>query len=316
MLFFAQYASKAAPGRFTSLFLASFELSKSQVGLVMAIPIALSLISVAVAGVIADKIPNGKIKVALACNIVGCLGFQMLAIPVVSNSAIGFLYICVMYALYRLTRGPAIVSLDAYALDYLEKHGNVTSKKNFGRKRMWGAISLGGTSVVIGIFLDRYGFSSLFAINLVTTSILVLLLSWEYLPCVKAHEPKFVRLEMKEKDTIVESGGPGEHAEEDDLEGDVAKTATAENGENENNTSTESAPGANKAQPTTKRGQEGVLEFCRVLLRNPRTVVFLFTVACSRVGTAFVENLVFLYFAQELKASNFMCGIAVVVTVS
>lgn len=55
--------------------------------------------------------------------------------------------------------------------------------------------------------------------------------------------------------------------------------------------------------------------FLRALIRSPYSLAFFFVTFCQGGGSALVEGMVFLYFREHLQASNFLCGVSVVVTV-
>ena len=50
--------------------------------------------------------------------------------------------------------------------------------------------------------------------------------------------------------------------------------------------------------------------------RWTRTISFYFFVFCLSIGTSLVERLIFLYFSEDLGASNFLCGLSVLITVA
>ena len=50
--------------------------------------------------------------------------------------------------------------------------------------------------------------------------------------------------------------------------------------------------------------------------RWTRTISFYFFVFCLSIGTSLIERLIFLYFSEDLGASNFLCGLSVLITVA
>lgn len=272
----------------------------------MSLPIVLTMMSDTTFGVIADKIPSGKLKIVVMCNVLACAFFLMLAAPFSRNVNHGFLYICVVFAFYRFLRSPTMPVLDAYTLEYLVLRGTAASKMKYGKYRLWGAVSWGVISVAIGLCLDHYGFSSMYAFSAITTTFLLVLCARERWHGGKAMETHFVPF-----------------SREEEVMSAAEATQSASIGYSEEEEETEFTDGDSGSLLGSFEGlgadcerQESVLGFCRVLLTNPRSIAFLFTVASSRVGTSLVENLVFLFFAQELRASYFLCGVAVAITVS
>lgn len=299
-LYFAQFAVLASPGRFSSLFLSSFGLSDTQIGLVMSIPNFLSLFSVSVGGIIADKLSNGKTKTILLCNVLGSLFFIMLVgANAFTDTQYRFLFICVFFSLFRLLRTPAQPVLDALTLDYLENSGESVNKGQYGRERMWGALGWGFFGLLLGIALDAFGFSAVYVFSILTTGFLGVLLTeglvdpWK--PIGFKSIPQTELQDMPDAEASEESNG----SEEDDV---------AENLET-GDLSGDSGPDVEK---TGKH--ERLLEYYGAILSNPRSLAFLFTVACSRMGTALVTNLLFLFFVEDLKASNFLCGVTILIT--
>jgi MFS_1 like family len=273
-----------------SVFLRNFGLSDSQIGVVLSIPTAVSLFSTVYGGVYADTVANGKLWTMLVANVASSVAFQFLLLASLFNQSakLRLVYISIIIALNRSARSPTGPVLDAYTLEFLEKEGVAgnarASKARRGRERMWGAVSWGITSIALGICLDRVGFSVVYAFNAVTTAVLVAVL-------VRG---------MGVRNIFARFGA------------ETAGFQTVDYSEDANEMSDVSSVEADDSAQS--RG--GALDFFHVLMRDIRSVIFLFTVACLGAGVSMVESLVFLFFVKDIGASNFLCGLSVVVTVA
>lgn len=305
ILFFAQFAAFSSPGRFASVFLASFGLSESQVGLVLVAPTVLSICLVLFGGSIVDRLRDGKRRGIVLLNVVSCLFFQCLGLPIIRHAAESRAVLTlaiVLFVGYSIARGSINPVLTAYTLDYLERKSDdvndlyttdvtmqseshvedaTARKRMFGRERLWGAVSWGLVSVVHGFFVDMFGFQVTFVFNALTTVAVVALLTDSWLP-------SWLRV-----------GGP--RPAEDALEHREPSQVTA------------LSPMDTEPEP---EGVTSVRTFVVSLACDVRVVALLVTAACVSVGTALVENLIFLFFTKDLKASNLLCGLSIIVTVS
>ena len=239
-----------------------------------------------------------------------------------------FGYIGGVYALSSIMKSMANPVLDAYTLEYLCKHSGNTSgtsdedkgkasddgKKRYGKERLWGAVSWAIVSVVMGVFLDMFGFSMIYVFNVGTALFMLALYAWhgfaEAIPGMKGdgtyEEVAGVDLESDEDVLLSKGNGNDERTDE---------TFTPEGSKHEEEQ--EASEDSNTGNPSAKNvSAAGVMQYYTALLCNARAAIFLFTVLCAAVGTSLVENLIFLFFEQDLKASNFLCGVAVVITVS
>lgn len=306
------------PGRFTSVFLASFGLSPVQVGIVLSVPILLSLVSSTAGSIVADKMSNGKARVILACNILSSAAFQLLAVPVGTSNTHRFVYSAVIFGLSDFTLKPVFPVMDAYTLEFLEKTGG--NKKNYGKERLWGAVSWAVAHLALGASLDQVGFPLVYLGNVVATVLLAVLITSGYTcgahpPCTTAPQKQNENAESgarveEQKENLPQSAVP----QVEQSQNHETTTQDDENkflGDDEEAIFLESSTGT-LGEPAQKMG---VLNLYRWILTDVPSVAFLITMACINVGTSVVENLIFLMFYKDLKASSFLCGVTVVITV-
>jgi len=84
----------------------------------------------------------------------------------------------------------------------------------------------------------------------------------------------------------------------------------------------DAAPGTEQdATPTDSKRPRGAVnissgQLLKAYMTNPQSRSFFFAVFCLGVGMSLVENLLFLFFVEDLGASNALCGFSVVVTVA
>lgn len=210
-------------------------------------------------------------------------------------------------------------------------------KSMYGRERLWGAISWGATSVLLGVMLDLMGFSASFLLLFITTAISTYL---------SANKSLWLEIGSSEKTKKVTVHGAGavelmpvskaaplqSHfgCDENSAVGgnkDSQFQSSFENGKRDNRTDdshvlssgTVTADIKSDVVSNTQDEKEvkiGVVAAIRVLLTDWRTVLFLYTVMAMGACMTLVEALLFLFFRQELDSSFTLCGISVLITVA
>lgn len=189
LLFFLQFAVLSAPGRFSAVWLASLGLSESEVGFILFLPILVSLVTLAPLGALADSIEDGHRRILIAGNCVSCIAIQVLGVALAKwqSHRATLIAASLLFTIFRVVRNPVHPILDAYTLRWLELSENKSepslarpSKERYGQERMMGAVSMGATSVILGVASDFFGFSALFRGNLLSTFVLVaVLVAWK-----------------------------------------------------------------------------------------------------------------------------------------
>ncbi|OSX71809.1 hypothetical protein BU14_0500s0008 [Porphyra umbilicalis] len=242
-LYFFQFAALASPGRFLSLFLASFGLSDAAVGAVLAVPSALTLLSLVGGGLLADAVDGGKLRVVAAGNAVSCAFFQSLAVA----------------HLFAGGGGAAPPSCSSRTRSAEEAAALVGAELGAVGGAAGAAASDGAPGATVA--------------------------------------------------ASVAAPPPPDGASA--ASGAAAKGGNV-SGSSECDASADAAAAAADAPAVTA---SDVAAFCRFLWSDTPSVIFFLAVAMVNVGTSLVENLVFLFFVNDLHASNSLCGVAVVITV-
>jgi hypothetical protein len=319
VLYFWQFAALASPGRFTSVLFRWFGLNDAEIGVAMAAPTFLSLVSLLAGGILADSAKDGKTRTILVSNMLSTCFFQLLALAAFTRGRSRFLFIVLTNTLSRCARVPSGPALDAYTLEYLEKdgagkvEGAAASKSRYGEERLWGAVSWGIVSVLLGACVEHIGgFPSTFLFNIVTNAALALsIVGCCGLPSsfpAAAPGRGFVGAAQSEEDV---DGDAWDAASDGGEEGRLASFQPEEGGGQGGEAEGRQAPAAGAGSGGD--GRVTVLEFMRLLLSRVDTVVFLLVIACASVGTALVEGLIFLYF-QDMGAGATLLGVTVAVT--
>lgn len=306
VLYFFLFAFLATPGRFTSVFLEQeFGFNEADIGLIMAFPTVVSLLSLVAGGVIADSLRrNGKTRVLLFCAAFSVAVFHALALvgARVTGKPARALCVVVLYTLSRSVLSSTIPTLDAYSLQHLAGGAADTAvaKTRWGEERLWGAVSWGIVSVVMGAVYDYAGgFHAVYVARLFTGLMFVCCLVPAIFGPDSFAREDFSAVQTEEADaelsesSDVDSAPGSVYQIVDDIDDDATASCEAP------------APAAGS-----------VNDFVRFLFSRVDSIAFLAVMAALCSGTALVEGLVFLFFAKELQASNFLLGVSVVVTVS
>ena len=155
VLFFLGGLSGSTWGRYCTIFYASKGLDPFQIGVIGGTMPFVQLIAQPFWGVIADKFRNRKL-VFMFTSALSTLSILSLAYDEFSDRYWKILLISAITS--------AFVSggiIDAYAVDELKKRGRAD---DYGRLRLWAAVSWGSGNCIMGFITDKYGFSSVFYI--------------------------------------------------------------------------------------------------------------------------------------------------------
>lgn len=302
----------AAPGRYASVFLSARGLSVPQVGAVLALPAALSLLALAPAAAAADR--KGARVVLRTGFAVSTAAFAVLALLPKVGGWGGFLLSSILFAVFKVARSPAHPILDAYGLEWLRRGAEESEedvecererKMQFGRERVWGSISMGFWSMVIGVVSDRVGQGCSLYFNMAATVCMLILIHW------------FWETEEKSGCENSKAGVSGMDVDGvsvalNKVEVDTEKTILDEDAR-EGNCSLDLEQGALNDRTGTERTT--AVELFLTSIREPRSAIFLLTCVAISIGTALVDDLLFLFLVGDLKASNVLCGISLAVTV-
>lgn len=191
--------------------------------------------------------------------------------------------------------------LDGICVDYLKRHG---TPNDYGKERLFGAISWAITNLVIGPALDHYqDFAFLYPAAAVATLLVFLTL--------KLYHPSF--------DREVEHDGVSNNTkyhrgvkrrtsdlQPNDIDGHF------DSNENKNQRCTSPAT---STTTTTSRQNRGFLHTCSQFGTNCYSITFLIALVTLAAGQAIVNDLVFLFF-EDLGSTFTLMSLTVVMTVA
>lgn len=279
-MFFFSLAVQAAPGRFTPIFLRSHGLSESQIGFLLAFPIVFSLISTPLICSWADR-HKAREFTALTTQALFTVFFlfQIIALPGLSliRADKVFSFFLVVRILQVLFFNPAYALLISIVLSRLKLLYGHKGHELLGRYRLWGAVSWAAVSLSLGAMLDT--FSSMLSVYLLFGGFSCL-----YLYCLMMFAS---RSELPNENSAI--------SVEEKQDGADDQTEAIE-------------------LDSTAYSPFFVIQH---LLNSGgiSTVLFFNLVFWESAGMSIIENLVFLFFKDELNASNVLCGATVLITV-
>ena len=155
VLYFLAGLSGTSWGRYAAIYYVSRGLTPFQIGSIGCTIPFVRLVAQPLWGVIADKL-RGRKCVYLVTTTLNTASILSLSIPVVSDA---FWKIIVVASITASFVAGGI--LDAYALDTLRELDKVS---DYGKLRLWTAVSWGGGTSIMGFVIDKYGFSMMFII--------------------------------------------------------------------------------------------------------------------------------------------------------
>jgi hypothetical protein len=216
-----------------------------------------------------------------------------------------FTYHMILRIVFVLGTGACGLALDGLTLAQLQREG--TDKNNFGKERLYGAISWGVSHVALGPVIDRYGFGTIYGTTVLS-----------FLGCMIA-----IQMYSKSISAIYYAGVDGEVEGDEVADIPEGQLRISPNGkrykkkksfENDGINENDSANGFN-----TDLSQHLRLKFSDLvglLLQNGSilNVSFIVSLFALSIGMSVVESLIFLYF-EFLGGSTMMCGLTVCVTV-
>ncbi len=253
--------------------------------------------------VVAGSSRGHEIVLAL-CTIGTTLTFCVQALPELGlmNKSRTFEFFMGLRILYSTFLSPVYSIVDAIAIRYLKFHG--IDKAHFGNERMFGAVSWGLVSFVLGICIDLYGTASMYvSIGVMNVMLLCSIYAFTDSNTTDAVIPSSENageIELPSKQSAGNIVAAPDN--EDETDGLIDSSA-----------SSDSKPAVDNSTevPVTFSSTHVALLLCSSAISG---LFILLNTVLSGV-TSIVENLVFIFFKDTLGTSNFICGVSVVVTV-
>ena len=193
LLYFLAGLSGTSWGRYSAIFYVSRGLTPFQIGSIGCTIPFVRLVAQPIWGIVADKLRNRK-AVYLFTTTLNTASILTLSIPEVSDAYWKIIVVASITASFV-----AGGILDAYALETLKEVGKVS---DYGKIRLWTAISWGGGTSVMGFVIDRYGFSMMFIIFGSFQVFNFLIMAW-FIPDVTDKEKKAIENNEKKPEIKV-----------------------------------------------------------------------------------------------------------------
>jgi MFS family permease len=200
--------------------------------------------------------------------------------------------------------------LDGICVDYLKRNG---TPNDYGKERLYGAISWAMTNLVIGPALDHYqDFAFLYPAAIVATVLVFLTLQW--------YDPPLDQHAAKHDDGIVSTYNTNNNNSHrvkrriSDLHLDDIDDEHSDSNDNEHQKYMIS-PTTSTTRTATTTQNGGFLHTCIQCGTNWYSVTFLMALITLAAGQAIVNDLVFLFF-EELGSTFTLMSLTVVMTVA
>lgn len=264
--------------RFTSIFLQARGLSDSAVGLALGLS-SMSFVATPFFTAAADKSPDAPSRVLQFCLVLATALFLVQAVVdagLIRDSLSLTWFFVLSRLLISAVLVPTLPVLDTLCLTSFQ---NAEEQKKYGHERLWGAISWGVVHILIGLLIERFSSSVLYAGMPVSTIAALGLIAWR---------------EKQRRGVVV-----------------ATRRATACNKDEDGDEQQKLRSTQNKQHLCTVLQSQ--IKFIR--LQRPVFWVFLLDVFVLNAGVAIVEGLIFLFFSETLHASASLMGLTVVVTV-
>jgi len=281
-------------GRFTAPFLTNVaNLSDTLTSLALSLQTMSMSLCFSIGGAVGDHLEGKYPNRGRAMTIVSALGVSTLAFLlhgvvvhlVKENSTSVFVVSCHIFlrVIYSIGLAFTYPNLDGLTVSYLVAQGR--KKEDFGKERLYGAISWAISSVVLGLLIDKYGFEVL-----LVSAPLAFLYSFATIAIFTQHT----------KNTrISATANVGSPSRVEDC-----------NSSSDANESDEECQ--NNIPDTSKR------YFTWLLLLSMFSTIYgagyIISSVTLSMGTSVVNHLIFLFF-ESLGSTNTMCGVTVAVTV-
>ena len=292
-LFCSLLAVHALPGRFRPIFFQRYDLSNSQIGIVLSTPGLVALFTNPVICGYSDK--SGKhrqVIIGVALLVMVSFLLQLPALPSFNlfSQNLRFLYLAICNGIFGIFIGATYPLVSALSINYLNAKFGSEGHHRFGQERLFGAVSWAIIALLLGVLFDIPGFQLWIVHILLTLAgfifVITLLLFFKATAekaADDAEQPALIAAEALENDDDADDTTPDE----------CATSAQSPHAEM-------TVPQA-ISQILLKGGLSNVLFFNLV-----------FWLSC---GMTLVENLLFLYIVDELHSTNLICGVSVLITV-
>lgn len=269
------------PGRFISLFYQAHSLDSTQIGILLALVSFISLPATPFLCNLADRsISRERILVLTHLAAASFFLLQIITVPslgIISVSA-RFPLLIVAILFYGFFSAPGYPLVSAISISRLRRMYGDDGHVRFGQVRLWGAVSWAIVAILQGALWDYTQFGVF--IPYVGFSVLSLVFVVQVL-----------KFEAVNKSLLSEQ----QHDSDSEIDSE----------QNE------------QAEQSEQNQTDSILSMFNFIVCNGgmRTILFFNLIFWLAVGMSLVENFVFLFFYNDLHASNLLCGLTVLITV-
>ena len=306
-------------GRFTAPFLEEVaQFDESMIGLAFGLQILFATLFAGIGSKTADELElyypgKGRVYLLMALLFVGNIGFNVHYLVYHYNITHQGQLSTNMAAMFHIIGRIILAScwgilqpiVDGISLAYLKEIN--ANEAQYGKERLFGAVSWAIANFIIGPVLDKYGYLMTFFWTSWISTILCIVVIYCYM--LNKSQPSTTTC-----DVGVEKLASDDRASEDSEDTDETV------GSNSNPDAEFEAIDANTGNlddepwnSPSGAGSESI-QILKSMFLTCAGAGFIVSTITLNMGTSIVENLIFLYF-QELGASNTICGFSIVVTV-
>lgn len=309
-------------GRFTAPFLQDVaKFNESLIGLTFGLQVLSGSIFAGYGSMKADewelKYPRkGRLMFLIALLSIGTIGFELHFLiykmsnvrndQQLENQHTNIAIICHIIAriIFSICSTLVFPILDGISLTYLKEID--ADEGNYGKERLFGAVGWAIASLLIGPLIDNFGFLHVFFWSSQVSCIIGILVIIYYMKNQHVIRPA---LRSKNSDigdidsTVSEFCSSSSQIEM----GEIGKDINIQNNVKES-TIIDEAP-----KNTSTHGD--TMTILGSMFQGYQRKGFMISTISLCMGTSVVENLVFLFFQNELGGSNTICGVSILVTV-
>ena len=322
-------------GRFTAPFLEDVaKFNESLIGLAFGLQILFGSMFAGYGSMKADEMEmkypkKGRLMFLVGLILFGTLGFQIHFLIYFVNQRVGdkneqkeltngmIILHTIARIIFSICSSLIFPILDGISLTYL-KERNI-DEGDYGKERLFGAVGWAIASLLIGPLLDKFGFLSVFFYSSQASCIVVILVIFLYM---KDQD----QISSIGKSIITSTEGTSDNPDIDSnydnncsnsLQVELCEIVDSTNADTlmqtSNNEKIEDRETELSPVNTPKDGEKMMI--LKGMFSSYVGIGFMISIITLCIGTSVVENLIFLFFQDELGGSNSICGVSILVTV-
>jgi len=168
LIYLAFMSARAIFNPFLTVYLSEKGLDAQWIGVVMGINSFITILAQPVWGILSDKLQS--VRTALAVSLIGQSFISLMLI-----GSEGFLVITICFCIYTFFSSSQNTLLDTWSLYSLK---GINDEKSVGHLKLWGCLGFAGSSILSGMFINRYSTIKvipIFSIILFAIAVLILL---------------------------------------------------------------------------------------------------------------------------------------------